>query len=56
MAISRRWWLPGFYVQNGLAALRELAILGPTVAVIGIFRERSMRSRAASRSEFRRPP
>ncbi len=36
MAISRRWWLPGFYAQNGIAALRELAILLPIVLLIGI--------------------
>ena len=40
MAISRRWWLPGFYRQNGLAALRELVILTPIVAVIGLLRGR----------------
>ena len=40
MAISRRWWLPGFYRQNGLAALRELLILAPIVAVIGGLRGR----------------
>jgi membrane-bound metal-dependent hydrolase YbcI (DUF457 family) len=41
MAISRRWWLPGFYTQNGLAVLRELVILGPVVALIGAVRARS---------------
>jgi hypothetical protein len=40
MAISRRWWLPGFYRQNGLAALRELLILAPIVGVIGRLRGR----------------
>jgi inner membrane protein len=41
MAISRRWWLPGFYWQNGRAVLRELVILTPLVAVIGVLRPRS---------------
>ena len=36
MAVSRRWRLPGFYTQNGIAALRELAILLPIVLLIGI--------------------
>jgi inner membrane protein len=40
MAISRRWWLPGFYTQNGIAALRELVILAPAVALIGAVRAR----------------
>lgn len=42
MAISRRWWLPGFYLQNGLAVLRELAILAPVVTILGIVRPRGM--------------
>jgi inner membrane protein len=45
MAISRRWWLPGFASQNGLAVLRELVILTPIVAVIGVLRARSTRVR-----------
>ena len=40
IAISRRWWLPGFYTQNGEAALRELVILTPIVALIGAVRAR----------------
>jgi hypothetical protein len=40
MAISRRWWLPGFYTRNGVAALRELVILTPIVALIGAVRAR----------------
>jgi membrane-bound metal-dependent hydrolase YbcI (DUF457 family) len=40
MAISRRWWLPGFYLQNGLAVLWELAILVPIVIVTRMFRTR----------------
>jgi inner membrane protein len=43
MAISRRWWLPGFYTQNALAAVRELVILTPIVALIGTVRTRSIR-------------
>jgi inner membrane protein len=43
MAISRRWWLPGFYTQNGLAAVRELVILTPIVALIGALRARFAR-------------
>ena len=39
-AISRRWWLPGFYTQNGEAVLRELVILTPIVALIGAVRAR----------------
>jgi inner membrane protein len=41
MAISRRWWLPGFYTQNAVAAVRELVILTPIVALIGTVRARS---------------
>jgi inner membrane protein len=41
MAISRRWWLPGFYVQNGMAALREVAILLPITALIAMLRTRA---------------
>ena len=33
-AISRRYWLPGFVTHNLLAVAREIAILGPIVAVI----------------------
>jgi hypothetical protein len=38
MAISRRWWLPAFYRQNGLAVVRELAILVPIDLMIGLLR------------------
>jgi membrane-bound metal-dependent hydrolase YbcI (DUF457 family) len=41
MAISRRWWLPGFYRQNGVAVLRELATLVPIVLMIGLRRFRA---------------
>jgi inner membrane protein len=59
MAISRRWWLPGFYIHNGLAALREIAILLPIVTVIGILRVRSTRTAGlhpGSNSAIRTPP
>ena len=41
LAISRRWWLTGFYIQNGAAALRELAILLPIAATVGLLRTRT---------------
>jgi inner membrane protein len=41
MAISRRWWQSGFYRQNGLAVLRELAILVPIDLLIGMLRVRA---------------
>ena len=34
MAISRRYWLPGFYAHNTLAIARELLILAPLVWII----------------------
>lgn len=33
LPISRRWWLEGFFVGNLLAAVREVAILGPVALV-----------------------
>jgi len=33
MPISRRWWLEGFFAGNLLAAVREVAILGPVAVV-----------------------
>jgi membrane-bound metal-dependent hydrolase YbcI (DUF457 family) len=41
LAVSRRWWLAGFYVQNGAAALREVAILLPIAGAIGLLRTRT---------------
>jgi len=41
MAITRRWWLPQFYTWNVVAALRELAILGPIAFVVGALRRQS---------------
>jgi len=37
-AISRRYWLPGFFTHNLLAVAREIAILGPVVAGLWWFR------------------
>ena len=34
MAISRRYWLPGFYAHNTLAVARELLILSPLVWIV----------------------
>lgn len=38
MAITRRWWLPQFYTWNVVAALREMAILGPIALIVGVWR------------------
>jgi hypothetical protein len=38
MAISRRYWQPGFLAHNTLAALRELVILLPIAAAAGWLR------------------
>ena len=35
MAISRRYWQPGFLAHNTLAALREVLILLPIAALVG---------------------
>jgi inner membrane protein len=40
MAIRRRWWLAQFYTWNLVAALREVAILGPIALVVGAWRRR----------------
>jgi len=34
MAISRRYWLPGFIQHNLLAIAREVAILAPIAALL----------------------
>lgn len=44
MAITRRWWLPQFYTWNVVAALRELAILGPIAFVVGTLRRHGRNS------------
>ena len=33
-AIHRRWWLPGFWEHNVIAAARELLIVAPLTAII----------------------
>ena len=40
MAISRRYWLPGFWASNGRALVRELAILLPLAALVFFARRR----------------
>jgi membrane-bound metal-dependent hydrolase YbcI (DUF457 family) len=32
-SIYRRWWLPGFFEHNAIAALKELVILGPVAGL-----------------------
>jgi hypothetical protein len=34
MAISRRYWLPDFWMLNARAIARELAILGPIIMLV----------------------
>jgi LexA-binding, inner membrane-associated putative hydrolase len=50
MAITRRWWLPQFYTWNLVAALREVAILGPIALVVGALRRRDRNSECGTRS------
>ena len=50
MAITRHWWLPQFYTWNLVAALRELAILGPIAVVVGTVRRHSRNSVCGIRS------
>jgi hypothetical protein len=33
-AISRRYWLSGFFMHNIVAVIREVAILGPILAIV----------------------
>ena len=40
MAISRRYWLPEFWIGNLVALARELAILLPIVTVVLVLRGR----------------
>ena len=40
MAISRRYWLPGFWASNARALARELAILLPLAALVFFARRR----------------
>jgi inner membrane protein len=37
-AISRRYWLPGFLQHNVVAILREVAIVGPVLALAAVWR------------------
>jgi hypothetical protein len=43
MAISRRYWLDGFWMHNIVAVTREVLMLGPVAAVIWWFRSRRAR-------------
>ncbi|HXH05076.1 MAG TPA: metal-dependent hydrolase [Vicinamibacterales bacterium] len=45
MAISRRYWLPGFLTHNLRAIALELALLGPTVALVWLMRRAGRRRR-----------
>lgn len=47
--ISRRYWLPGFLWSNTKAVLREIAILGPLLALL--FWRRTRRKHSAPRAE-----
>jgi membrane-bound metal-dependent hydrolase YbcI (DUF457 family) len=40
MAISRRYWLPGFWTHNFTAVLREIAILAPIACAVFALRRR----------------
>src|ERR671912_869715 len=42
-AVDRRYWIPGFWMRNFLALLRELIILGP-IAAISVSAGRRVRS------------
>ena len=53
-AISRRYWLPGFFMHNFLAVLREIAILAPIALVVWRSR-RGQEARRAGGQEIRRP-
>jgi membrane-bound metal-dependent hydrolase YbcI (DUF457 family) len=41
MAISRRYWLTGFWMHNVTAIVREMLILGPIAVLILWMRQRS---------------
>lgn len=49
MAISRRYWLPGFLIHNLTAVAWELAVLGPLVTLVWW---RRIRHRSSSSSTF----
>jgi membrane-bound metal-dependent hydrolase YbcI (DUF457 family) len=44
-AISRRYWLPGFWTYNLHGVLRELLLLGPLAALVTFVRAPSKRNR-----------
>lgn len=44
-AITRRYWLPGFWMQNFRALLFELAVLLPVLAAVWIARRKELRIR-----------
>jgi inner membrane protein len=46
--ISRRWWLPGFVVNNVVAAAREVLILGPLALGSWLMTRRFRSGRSAS--------
>ena len=48
MAISRRYWLPSFWSMNLMAALREIAILVPCLALVWWWRRPPASPRLAS--------
>jgi membrane-bound metal-dependent hydrolase YbcI (DUF457 family) len=38
MAISRRYWLPGFYLHNTVAVIREILLLAPAAILVARWR------------------
>ncbi len=52
-AISRRYWLPGFVAHNLWAAVSEVLMLGPLVAVAAWWRTRRLRTGRGSSSSAR---
>ncbi len=44
-AISRRYWLPGFFAHNLRAVLFEIAVLGPIAAIVWVARRRRITAR-----------
>ncbi len=55
-AISRRYWLPGFWTHNLMAVVREAAILAPIVAaLVWLRRSRSFGVRSRKLSSRARP-
>jgi membrane-bound metal-dependent hydrolase YbcI (DUF457 family) len=37
-SIYRRWWLPGFFEHNLIAAIKEFVLVGPIVAIVAILK------------------